>query len=117
VLCQHCKKRVALDDKQMRDDPRYGFVGLKSGDFVCEPVGCDRCGGSGYRGRIGLFEILEPDAEIRSTFRRGADATTIEMAAMRKGFRTMNIDAHDKIIIGITSPTDVFRVTPQRFYG
>jgi len=117
VLCPHCKTRVALTKTQIDTDPRYGFLGLKSGDFVCEPVGCDRCGGSGYRGRTGLFEILEPDAEIRSTFRRGTDATSIEMAAIRKGFRTMNSDAYDKVIAGITSTADVFRVTPQRFYG
>ena len=84
---------------------------------MCEPVGCDRCGGSGYRGRTGLFEVLEPDAETRATFRRGADATSIELAALRKGFRTMNVDALEKVKSGITSPADVFRVTPQRFYG
>jgi general secretion pathway protein E len=117
VLCPHCKKRVGLTTEQINNDPRYGYIGLKAGDFICEPVGCDRCGGSGYRGRTGLFEVLEPDAETRASFRRGSDATSIEMAAIRKGFRTMNSDAHDKIINGITSPADVFRVTPQRFYG
>lgn len=117
VLCPHCKRQASLTRAQCESDARYGFIGLKSGDFMCEPVGCDRCGGSGYRGRTGLFEILEPDAEVRSTFRRGVDATTIEMSAIRKGFLTMNNDARDKITAGITSIADVFRVSPQRFYG
>lgn len=117
ILCPHCKKQTELTEKQIADDPRYGFVGLKPRDMICEPVGCDRCDGSGYRGRTGLFEILEPDAEIRSTFRRGMDATLIERKAIDRGFKTMNSDAYEKIKAGITSASDVFRVTPQRLYG
>ena len=50
-------KRSTADD--LAADPRYGMLGFKAGDTVCEPAGCERCGGTGYRGRSGVFECLE----------------------------------------------------------
>ena len=114
ILCPHCKQRRSLDSKILSADPRYGLLGLSSGEIVCEPVGCERCGGTGYRGRTGLFEILEPDAAIRAGMRRGVGMGSIEATAMRSGFRPMTVDAAEKCRAGITSPDEVFRVVPQR---
>ncbi len=46
-------------------DPRYGMLGFTVGDTVCEPAGCERCGGTGYRGRSGVFECLEMTEPVR----------------------------------------------------
>ena len=62
MLCDRCK--VAAQARRAADlaaDPRYGMLGFKAGDTVCEPGGCERCGGTGYRGRNGVFEMPRND--------------------------------------------------------
>ncbi len=114
VLCPHCKRQTKLTAERLEADPRLAMLNLRSGDIVCEPVGCERCGQSGFRGRIGIFEILEPTGAVRALIRHGIDAETIEDAASREGFRSMATDALEKCYEGITSPSEILRVTPQR---
>ena len=114
VLCQHCRHFAPLASKQFEADPRFRMLGLRSGDFICEPVGCERCANTGYRGRTGVFEILVPDEVTRQNLRKGVDAPRIESYARAAGFKTMDRDAYEKILAGITSASEVFRVVPQR---
>ncbi len=114
VLCPHCKTKVQLNAQRFDADPRLATLGLRQSDWMCEPVGCERCGQSGYRGRIGIFEILEPVGAVRDMIRRGTDAETFEKAATREGFRSMADDALDKCLQGLTSASEILRVTSQR---
>lgn len=114
VLCQHCRRRSPLASDQFESDPRYRMLGLKSGDFICEAVGCERCSHTGYRGRTGVFEILVPDETTRQNLRKGVDASSIETFARAAGFRPMDQDAYEKVISGITSASEVFRIVPRR---
>ena len=66
LLCDRCRvaqKRLTAAD--LAADPRYGMLGFKAGETVCEPGGCERCGGTGYRGRSGVFECLEMTEPVR----------------------------------------------------
>ena len=72
VLCERCKIERQLTAKEIADDPRYPMLGLKVGDCVHEPKGCERCNGTGYRGRTGVFEVLDD-------YRRCAPAHAIEI--------------------------------------
>jgi general secretion pathway protein E len=110
LLCPYCKSKVTLDRFTCEADPRHGLIGLQAGDVIYQPVGCDRCSQSGFRGRAGIFEVFEPDSAVRTTIRHGVDAATIEAAARRAGFRPMALDALDKCRSGVTSPTEIFRV-------
>ena len=114
VLCTHCRKFAPLEPEQFEEDPRYRMIGLSAGDFICEPVGCERCANTGYRGRTGVFEILVPDEVTRQNLRKGIDAPSIEAFARAAGFKTMDHDAYEKIIAGTTSVSEVFRVVPHR---
>jgi general secretion pathway protein E len=114
LLCPHCKSSRRIDPAMLARDPRHSLLGLRSGDLVCEPVGCERCGGSGYRGRSGVFEILEVDSDLRTHMRRGTAGPTIEAAARRAGFRAMIDDAAELCREGLTSPAEVLRVTAMR---
>ena len=114
ILCPHCKVPKKLTSKHLDADPRLGMLNLHCGDIVCEPVGCERCNHSGFRGRIGIFEILEPTVSVRNLIRNGIDADTLEEAASREGFHSMATDALEKCHEGITSPSEILRVTPQR---
>jgi type IV pilus assembly protein PilB len=76
-----------------------------------EPVGCGRCGGSGYRGRVGLFEVMMVSEEIRSLIIRRASAAEVERIAVAQGMRTLREDGLLKVRQGMTSLAEVARVT------
>ena len=82
--------------------------------MVHEAGGCERCGGTGYRGRNGVFEILEMSDEVRKLIGPQTDSHTIDDAAMRGGMTTMLADAVAKCRAGLTTVPEVFRVTTLR---
>lgn len=114
ILCERCKTERPLDAPSFGADPRYGVLGLKAGDVVCEPCGCERCSGSGYRGRTGVFEVLEVSEAVRSMIGARADSGRITDAARQAGMTTMFEHAVAKCRAGITSAAEVLRVTTVR---
>ena len=114
VLCEHCKRWRTLDRAAVAEDPRYLAVGLKLGERVCEPVGCDRCGGTGYRGRRGIFEVLQITDSVRRLIRSETDSMALEQAARADGLATMVDDALIQCRAGTTSIAEVLRVTTVR---
>jgi general secretion pathway protein E len=113
-LCDRCKKQTPLTPAHLAADPRFESVGLVVGDMICEPVGCERCGGTGYRGRCGVFEILEMTEEVRRLVESQSDWASIDKAAVRGGMTTMIDDGLAKIRAGVTSAAEVLRVTTVR---
>jgi general secretion pathway protein E len=113
-LCDRCKKPKTLTEADLTADPRYGMLGFKVGDTLHEPGRCERCGGSGYRGRIGVFEVLAITEEIRKLVTNTTDATSIDKVAMAGGMTTMFDDGVYKCRAGLTSPSEVLRVTTTR---
>jgi general secretion pathway protein E len=87
------------------------MLGLKVGDCVHEPKGCERCNGTGYRGRTGIFEVLEITDGVRKLMEVRPDAVPIRQAAMDTGMVTMFEDGAAKCRAGVTSLAEVFRVT------
>jgi type IV pilus assembly protein PilB len=76
-----------------------------------EPVGCARCGQSGYKGRIGIYEVMTVTDEIRKLTIARASADEIVEVAVRAGMRRLREDGLEKIRLGRTSLTEVARVT------
>jgi general secretion pathway protein E len=111
VLCERCKQQHALTAGDLAADPSYTVLGFRAGERVHRPVGCERCSGTGYRGRVGVFEILETNAEVRNLIGPRTDSGTIERAAIRAGMTTMVDDAVAKCRAGVTSAAEVLRVT------
>jgi general secretion pathway protein E len=77
------------------------------------PNGCDRCGGTGYSGRTGVYEVLTITEEIRRLAIRNADAGQIKQAAVEQGMRTLRDDGALKVLSGLTSIEEVVRVTAE----
>ncbi|MDA8086220.1 MAG: type II secretion system ATPase GspE [Nitrospiraceae bacterium] len=75
--------------------------------------GCERCGGSGYLGRAGIFEFLDVVPSIRKLITERADAKSIAEKAISEGMRTLRMDGLLKVSTGLTTPEEVFRVTQQ----
>ncbi len=114
ILCDRCKSKHPLKDEDFATDPRYGMLGFKAGETVHEPKGCDRCGGTGYRGRSGVFECLEMTENVRGLIGSHTGSGEIEEAAVRNGMTTMIEDAVTKCRAGVTSAAEVLRVTTVR---
>ena len=114
LLCDRCKIARPLTPTDVADDPRYAMLGLRAGEIAHEPGGCERCGGTGYRGRIGVFEVLEVSEPIRELVRPLTNSGTIEKAATQAGMTTMIEDAVSKCRAGATTAAEVLRVTYVR---
>lgn len=114
MLCDRCKVPHALTEADLAKDPRFAVIGFKCGEVVHEARGCERCGGTGYRGRNGVFEILEMSDEVRTLIGPQTDSHSIDAAAMRGGMTTMLEDAVAKCRAGLTTVPEVFRVTTVR---
>ena len=114
ILCDRCKKKHTLGAGDLAIDPRYGALGFGVGDTVHEPVGCERCGGTGYRGRTGVFEVIDMVGPVRDLISADTDSAMIEQAAVRAGAVTMIDDAVAKCRAGVTSAAEVLRVTTVR---
>jgi type IV pilus assembly protein PilB len=107
TLCHHCKARTILPASVLRD---HGFqTGYDLEAY--EPVGCARCGGSGYKGRIGLYEVMPVTEEIRTLAIERASADRVAAVAVRSGMRRLRDDGLDKVRHGVTSIAEVSRVT------
>ncbi len=114
VLCDRCKQPHRLTATDIAEDPRFAVIGFKADEVVHEAAGCERCGGTGYRGRNGVFEILEMTDEVRKLVGPQTDSHTIDTAAIDGGMTTMLADAVAKCRAGVTTVPEVFRVTTVR---
>jgi general secretion pathway protein E len=114
VLCPDCRRLTEVDAAMLKAEQRYVALGLKPGDTIGEPVGCGRCAGSGYRGRQGVFEVLEVTDPIRRLIGTRADDAAIERAACEQGMTTIIQDGLAKCRAGVTSADEILRVTASR---
>ncbi len=107
MLCQHCKERQIITSEQLRNN------GIRS-QFDMEaygPRGCQRCGFSGYKGRVGLYEVMTVSDEIRKLALARAPGPEIAEVAVRQGMRLLRDDGIEKVRNGLTSIAEVTRVT------
>jgi type IV pilus assembly protein PilB len=107
TLCSHCKQRTIVAAEVLRD---HGFA-TQFDIEAYEPVGCGRCGGMGYRGRTGLYEVMVMSPEIRSLTLQRASADQITAVAVREGMRRLREDGLEKVKSGLTSMAEIARVT------
>jgi general secretion pathway protein E len=114
VLCDRCKSERNLTAADFDGDPRLAPLGLKIGDTIFEPKGCERCGGVGYRGRVGVFEVLDVTGEVRDLIGPNAESAALDAAAIKAGMTTMINDAVGKCRLGATSVAEALRVTTVR---
>src|SRR3954462_10716578 len=106
-LCE-CKQAVTLDGDAVRANG-YDVEGATVTAY--EPAGCGRCGGTGYKGRVGLYEVMPVTDEIRKLAVARASADAIAEAAARAGMRPLRAEGLDKVLSGLTSFAELARVT------
>ncbi len=113
-LCPHCKKQTSASASEMKKLGREGK--MLEGKTVYKAKGCSECGGTGYIGRVGIYEMLVPNREIRTLVENGASAMDIHQASRNAGMKTLREEGIYKILYGITSVDEVIRVTSDDAY-
>jgi len=113
LVCPHCKEpqeitRAELDMLGLQDTPEGSFSVQRS------KSPCEMCAGKGYSGRLGLFELLIVNDELKDMIMHGATSTEIARAGRASGsYRTLLEDGIDKIKMGLTTPEEVLRVSME----
>jgi len=110
VLCESCKTAYEAGDDELRE------IGVRPPGrpvTVYRGEGCSQCAFTGYRGRIGIYEMMVVDDDIRGLITRNIDAKTIKKSAISKGMGTLRADGARKVLAGVTSVAEVLRATEE----
>jgi general secretion pathway protein E len=110
VLCTDCREAYIASREELQE------IGVKPPErdvTLYKSVGCAACNYTGYRGRMGIFELMMVDDDIRSMVSRNIDSKTIKKTAVGKGMGTLRIDGARKVLRGITSVAEVIRATEE----
>jgi type IV pilus assembly protein PilB len=104
MLCKHCKRVMKVSELVLAE---HGLTGVEP----YEPVGCSRCGGSGYRGRMGLYEVMSVSERIRALILERASVDDMIAVAVGDGMLRLRDDGIEKVRQGLTSIAEVERIT------
>ena len=110
VLCVSCREGYTASDEELREmnvRPPGRPVTLY------RAIGCSECANTGYQGRIGIFELMIVDDEIRALLTTNADSKTIKRQAVTKGMGTLRADGARKVLRGVTSISELLRATEE----
>lgn len=108
-LCPHCKraKRPDSNERQLLE------IEANDPSVIYEPVGCSKCGHTGYFGRIGIYEMMEVTPEMKTLIASHASTLEMKELAIRQGMVTLSRGARRKVLEGITSLTEMFGVSAE----
>jgi type II secretory ATPase GspE/PulE/Tfp pilus assembly ATPase PilB-like protein len=116
-LCSECKESYHPDDTEAEDliaeygTEDFAHTGLGRADMTLfRAVGCDRCGHTGYRGRLGIHEVLECTPKLKSLIKRRSDTDSVREQAAEDGMTTLKQDGILKVLQGLTDIYEVRRV-------
>jgi type IV pilus assembly protein PilB len=106
-LCSHCKRRTVIPQQALAEAELRSPVEIEA----YEPLGCARCNQSGYRGRVGLYSVMELSERIKELAVAAAPEAEIAAVAREEGMCTLREDGLGKVRDGLTSLEEVLRVT------
>ncbi|MCR4412589.1 MAG: hypothetical protein NUV77_09220 [Thermoguttaceae bacterium] len=110
VLCRECRQPYVPRRSELPPDFPLDEC-LQRGERIYRAVGCRHCRGTGYSGRVGLYELLEANEEIRRLTSERTPSHIVKEAARQAGMKTLREDGWLKVRRGITSIDEVLRVT------
>ncbi|MBP3821352.1 Flp pilus assembly complex ATPase component TadA [bacterium] len=110
-LCPHCKEGYnPTREEAMKITQNEEYIKKLMNTTIYKPVGCSRCGFQGYKGRMGVYEIMPITREIKKLIAQGAHDLEIEESAVKNGMTTLNLSCYKHIIEGSTSIDEFVRV-------
>ncbi len=110
-LCKNCKGETKIPMQTLID---IGYAPEDAKNIVVfEPKGCPKCHNSGYKGRVGLYEVMELDEELKEQVMLGVSTAELRQKAKEKGMLTLRMSGLEKIKAGLTSLEEVLRETTR----
>ena len=110
-LCPNCKRQRPIQEHEA------DYLGLSAKEraqqMIFEPVGCQRCNGTGYYGRIGVYEIMEITPQLRSMIARRAHTDSLREAAIEEGMMTLKQSARRLVLNGTTAITELHTISVE----
>ena len=111
-ICTHCREEIILSQIQKQTIAHSLEISVDLIDDTCmSGKGCEECSSTGYKGRVGLYELLVVDDIIQRMIAENADRDEIVRKAAQKGMKTLRYDGLEKVKQGITTFEEVLRVT------
>jgi type IV pilus assembly protein PilB len=108
-VCQDCKARIKVDRQVLLD---FGFSEEQAArGTVMKGQGCKTCNGTGYKGRVALYEVMRFSEQLKEMVQQGASTAELKAAAIRQGMMTLRAAGIEKVIQGMTTTEEVGRVT------
>jgi type IV pilus assembly protein PilB len=118
VLAQRLARKICVDCKRPTDIDHQALLdlGLSEAQLANNPqvmkgAGCQTCNGSGYKGRVALYEVMRFHDELKERVLQGASAAELKQAAIARGMLTLRMSGITKILAGVTTPEEILRVT------
>jgi type IV pilus assembly protein PilB len=108
-VCQDCKAPIKVDKQVLVD---FGFTDdqLSRGQIM-KGQGCKTCNGTGYKGRVALYEVMRFGEQLKEMVQQGASTAELKAASIRQGMMTLRAAGIEKVIQGMTTTEEVGRVT------
>ncbi|MDX1454576.1 MAG: GspE/PulE family protein [Gammaproteobacteria bacterium] len=110
TLCPNCKRPAEIGDPEWEALTR-GWK-IKKPAQVNEPVGCLECRNTGFRGRVGIYEMLQVTPEVKELIGADAPLETVRKTAQKAGMRPLRLRGAQKVAAGLTTAEEVLRVVP-----
>ena len=116
ILAQRLARRICQDCKEPYDVPKQSLIDMQVPDEMLEMTvyhgrGCGRCGESGYKGRIALYEVMPASEELKEYVLQGYSTAELKQEAIRLGMSTLRMSGIKKVFEGVTTPEEVVRNT------
>lgn len=106
-LCPDCKRAKKADAEDLEMLMRKPEEDLT----IYEPCGCAKCDGTGFRGRIGVYEIMEVTPQLKHIISKGGEVEAIKAQALKDGMHTLRMSATELVLDGTTSVQEMMRVS------
>jgi type IV pilus assembly protein PilB len=109
-ICADCKRPTEVDHQALID------LGMTEEQLAGKPeimkgTGCQTCNGSGYKGRVALYEVMRFHDDLKERVLQGASSAELKQAAIARGMSTLRMSGIKKILAGVTTPEEILRVT------
>ncbi len=109
-LCERCKQLDPVDESQLPADLAQYYSYHQSSATMYRAVGCRHCNNTGFRGRVGIFELLQSTPEIRKLVACGASHDELRSSALSQGMLTLRQSGWQRVLAGETTAEEVLRV-------
>ena len=109
-VCKQCRMQAEPEGRQKEIMEKA--IGWSGATYKANPKGCPKCGGSGYKGRVGIHELMITNDELIEAINKGAEAAELKKIAMRGGMKTLHQDSLIKVKEGLTTIEEAIATVP-----